>query len=112
MNNVEAGRASIEEGSEEHYIFHASLILSQWKNATESSNLIYWYHLKVGEEYNIQKSTKNEINKNITSLDIVNTDAWGPKQIYNIRCYSIRDKMLICRIHSARVTASVWNLCW
>lgn len=58
MNNVEAGRASIEEGSEEHYIFHASLILSQWKNATEPSDLIYCYYRKVGEEYNIRESTK------------------------------------------------------
>lgn len=58
MNNVEAGRASIEEGSEGCYIFHASLILSQWHDATESSNLIYCYHLEVGMEYSNQKSTK------------------------------------------------------
>lgn len=58
MNNVEAGRASIEEGSEERYIFHASLILSQWHDATESSNLIYCYRLKVGVEYSNQKSTE------------------------------------------------------
>ena len=58
MNNVEAGRASIEEGSEGHYIFHASLILSQWHDATESSNLIYCYHLEVEMEYSNQKSTK------------------------------------------------------
>lgn len=58
MNNVEAGRASTEEGSEERNIFHASLILSQWLDATGSSNLIYCYHLKVGMEYSNQKSTK------------------------------------------------------
>lgn len=58
MNNVEAGRACIEEGSEERYIFHASLISSQWHDATQSSNLIYCYHLQVGVEYSNQKSTK------------------------------------------------------
>ncbi len=48
MNNVEAGRVSAEEGSEESYIFSAFLVLNQQHDATESSNLIYCYHLKVG----------------------------------------------------------------
>lgn len=74
MNNVEAGRASIEEGSEERYIFHASLTLSQWRGATESSNLIYRYRLKVGVEYSNQKSTKN-----IMSLEISN--AWWMRPV-------------------------------
>lgn len=55
MNNVEAGGASTHEGSEQCYIFHVPLISSQWHDATESSNLIYCYHLEVGTEYSNPK---------------------------------------------------------
>lgn len=58
MNYVEAGRASIEEGSDGCYIFNASLILSRWHRATELLNLIYCYHIEVGVEYSNQISTK------------------------------------------------------
>lgn len=54
MNNVEAGRASA--GRNQSITFHTSLILSQWHGATESSDQIYCYPLKVGVEYNNQKS--------------------------------------------------------
>lgn len=63
-NDVEAGRASTDEGSEQCYIFHVPLILSQWHDATESSNLIYCYHLEVGREYSnpkICKKTQHEL---------------------------------------------------
>lgn len=46
MNNVEAGRESTEEKSQEQYRLHASFKLSQRHDATKSTNLIHCYHRK------------------------------------------------------------------
>lgn len=86
MNNVEAGRASTEEGSEERYIFHASLI---WSHEARRRWTIRSYLLlqEVGVEYSNQKSTitikQKKINKKSRAWRFQAHDGWGLQQIHN-----------------------------